>query len=153
MAVVERNQAAYRALCTDLQNNRYWGYDYREDASITGEIDDDTFYNDVKFDTEVGDSINFAIRLCEGGELIGEAILWNMTSNASCELGCRILPAYQGKGYGKVAFSAAAAFAETSLRLCVTARCDKRNTASRRMIEHSGFALVRQDKTHFYFER
>ena len=149
----EGDKAAYRALCTDLQNNRYWGYDYREDASITGEIDDDTFYNDVRFDTEVGDSINFAIRLCEDGELIGEAILWNFTSNASCELGCRILPAYQGKGYGKVAFSATADFAETSLRLCVMARCDKRNITSRRMIESSGFALVRQDKTYFYFER
>ena len=149
----EGDKAAYRALCTDIQNNRYWGYDYREDASLTGEIDDDTFYMDTQFDMQVGDSINFAVRLCGDGEMIGEAILWNFNSPGEAELGCRILPQYQGNGYGKAAFSAAAEFAESALKLTVFARCAPQNTPSLHMIESSGFTVQRETEEYLYFAR
>lgn len=149
----ETDKQAYYILNTDIENNRYWGYDYREDASLTGSIDENSFYDSAIFDMRVGDSVNFAIRLTSAGEMIGEAILWNFTSNSSCELGCRILPDHQEKGYGKAAFSAAATFAEQTLGLSVVARCDKQNTASRHMIEDAGFTLARQNETYFYFER
>ncbi|MBQ7172649.1 MAG: GNAT family N-acetyltransferase [Clostridia bacterium] len=149
----ETDKQVYYILNTDIENNRYWGYDYREDASLTGSIDENTFYDSAVFDMQVGDSINFAIRLAPAGEMIGEAILWNFTFNGTCELGCRILPAYQGRGYGKAAFSAAATFAEQTLGLSVIARCDKQNTASRHMIEDAGFSLTRQDESYFYFDR
>ena len=149
----ETDKQAYYLLNTDIENNRYWGYDYRADASLTGEIDENTFYDSTHFDMQVGDSFNFAIRLAPDGEMIGEAILWNFTSNGSCELGCRILPAYQGRGYGKAAFSAAATFAVNTLKLFVVARCDKQNTASRHMIEDAGFSFCYEDERCFYFER
>ena len=39
---------AYLSLNTDVENNRWWGYDYREDVSITGPVDEDTFYDSVQ---------------------------------------------------------------------------------------------------------
>ena len=145
------DKQTYLALNTDLQNNRYWGYDYREDVSLTGPIDEDTFYNAVVFDMQAGDSVNFAVRLEESGEMIGETILWNFTFDGSAELGCRILPQYQNKGYGKAAFGAAAEFATDTLRVKVNARCDKRNTSSCRMIAASGFLPAGEDDVFYYF--
>ena len=147
----ESDKKAYYDLNTDIQNNLYWGYDYREDVSITGQIDEDTFYNATMFDMQVGDSINFAVRLCKSGEMIGEAILWNFTSDGFAELGCRILPEHQKKGYGKAAFGAAADFAARFLHLKVTARCDKRNEASSRMITENGFSPLSEDDFFYYF--
>lgn len=147
----ETDKQAYFLLNTNIENNRYWGYDYREDVSLTGQIDENVFYDSANFDMQAGDSVNFAIRLSENGEMIGEAILWNFSFDDSAELGCRILPQYQGNGYGKVAFKAAADFAARSLHLQVSARCDKRNTASYRMIAASGFSPVREDEAFYYF--
>ena len=149
----ETDKKEYRALNTDVQNNLYWGYDYREDASITGPIDEDTFYNEAMFDMRVGDSVNFAIRLNPQGEMIGEAILWNFTSDRYAELGCRIFPHYHGLGYGKTAFRAVADFAERTLRVNVYARCLNENVPSRRMIEASGFQPCCADGNYQYFSR
>ena len=149
----ETDKAAYLALNMNVQNNRYWGYDYREDVSITGRIDEDTFFDSTMFDVAVGDSVNFAIRLTPDGNMIGEVILWNFTSDREAELGCRILPQYQGSGFGKAAFGAAADFAEKTLGVMVYARCFHENTASRRMIEANGFEPWYETETHRYFKR
>ena len=135
----ERDKQAYLKLNTDIENNRYWGYDYRDDVSITGAPDENTFYDSVMYDMRSGDSINFAVRLSEEGAMIGEAILWNFTFDGTAELGCRILPEYQGNGYGKAAFKAAAEFASFDLDLKVWARCFRENTPSYRMIVANGF--------------
>ncbi len=149
----EADKPAYLTLNTDVRSNLYWGYDYREDVSITGPIDENTFYDMAQFDMRAGDSINFAVRQSEAGDMIGEAILWNFTSDNTAELGCRLLPAYRGRGYGKAAFGAAADFAARVLGLSVTARCYKKNAASRRMIEANGFSLLREDDAFYYFKK
>lgn len=149
----ETDKKEYCALNTDVRNNRYWGYDYREDANITGPIDEDTFYNAAMFDMRVGDSINFAIRLNSHGEMIGEAILWNFTFDHYAELGCRIFPQYHGFGYGKTAFRAVADFAEKALRVKVYARCFRENIPSCRMIAASGFEPCCVNGTYQYFSR
>ena len=149
----ETDKKEYRALNTDVQNNVYWGYDYREDVNITGPIDDETFYSETNFDMRVGDSINFAIRLNAQGEMIGEAILWNFTSDRYAELGCRIFPRYQGQGYGKAAFRAAADFAEKDLHVKVYARSLFENVPSCRMIAASGFEKCCVEGPYQYFSR
>lgn len=148
----ERDRAAYLALNIDVDNNRYWGYDYREDVWLPDPIDEDTFFGAALRDMQSGESVNLAVRLEESGEMIGEAIAWNFTADTA-ELGCRLFPAYQGKGYGKAAFAALTAFVERTLRARATAKCYKPNAASRRMIEGAGFVFVREDDTFFYFER
>ena len=149
----ESDRHAYFLLNTDIENNRWWGYDYREDPSLPDPANENAFYDSVLYDMQAGDSVNFAVRLSEDGEMIGEAILWNFTSDGSAELGCRIMPACQGKGYGKAAFGAAADFAERFLQVRVFARCFRENRASRRMITANGFSPVREDRDSIYFER
>lgn len=149
----EQDKPAYLRLNTDVENNRDWGYDYREDVSITGPVDENTFFDSVLYDMAAGDSVNFAVRTAENGQMIGETILWNFTSDGRAELGCRILPEYQGRGLGRAAFGAAAAFASDTLHVQVWARCFRRNLASRRMITANGFTLQREDAEFFYFEK
>ena len=148
----ESDKEAYLAINTDIENNRYWGYDYREDMSIVGPVDENTFFDSVKYDMAVGDSINFAIRIDEDGEMIGEGILWNFTDDGTAEVGCRILPCYHGNGYGKKAFGILCSFAET-LGLRPWARCHIQNESSHRMILSNHFHMVRQDDGFYYFER
>lgn len=149
----ESDKRAYLLMNTDVENNRWWGYDYREDVGITGKIDEDTFYDFTAFDMRAGDSINFAVRLTSDGEMIGEVILWNFNANGEAELGCRILPRFQGRGYGRAAFRAAADFAENTLGLKVYARCAHENIASRKMIESAGFEPWYETEDHRYFKR
>ena len=82
----ESDRHAYFLLNTDIENNRWWGYDYSEDPSLPDPADENTFYDSVLYDMQAGDSVNFAVRLSEDGEMIGEAILWNFTSDGSAEL-------------------------------------------------------------------
>lgn len=147
----ECDKPAYQKLNTDVENNRYWGYDYREDVNISGPVDESTFFDSVMYDMTAGDSINFAIRLKNDGEMIGEAILWNFTSDGTAELGCRILPKYQGNGYGKAAFGEVADFAARVLNMKVWARCYRENTPSFHMITAQGFMPLCEDEEFIYF--
>lgn len=151
-AITEADKANYLALCTDDDNNKYWGYDYREDEGITSAIDENTFYDIVAFDRAVGDSINFAVRDKDTGELIGETITYNATVNGKAETGCRIAKAFSGKGRGEEAFGLTADFAQ-SLSLTPTAKCYKQNEPSKKMIIACGFKFIREDETFYYFSR
>ncbi len=147
----ETDKQAYLKLNTDIENNRYWGYDYREDISITGPVDENTFYDMTALDEQAGDSVNFAVRISEEGEMIGEVIFWNFTLKGTIELGCRLLPEYQGKGYGKAAFGAALSLALSISDNDVVARCYLENLPSYRMITDNGFVLQKKDEEYYYF--
>ena len=149
----DTDKEAYLALNTDIDNNRYWGYDYREDEEIIGKIDENTFYDFTLLDMRAGDSINFAVRESEAGKMIGEALLWNFTADGTAEIGCRISPEYQGKGYGGAAFKALADFAQNTLNTNVAARCFKENNASYKMIVSAAFSLSGEDDKYCYFRR
>ena len=148
----ESDKKAYLAISTDIENNRYWGYDYREDEYFPETIDENTFYDFAVTDMRAGDSINFAVRTSPDGDMIGEAILWNFTAD-SAEAGCRIMPGHQGKGYGGKAFRALTDFAEKTLKLRVWARCYIENTPSYRMITSSGYEQSHRDSEFCYFSR
>ena len=152
-AIREGDRDAYLCLNTDIENNRLWGYDYREDWTITGPLTPDTFYDSVRFDMAVGDSVNFAVRKRGSEEMIGEAILWKFTENGRCEVGCRLLPEYQGRGLGNAAFAAAARFARQQLGLSLLARCFRENERSRRMILAAGFRETGADEKMYYFAK
>lgn len=149
----ERDKAAYLLLNTDVQNNIFWGYDYRQDPSITLPVDENTFYDSMLADMKAGESINFAVREKSDGELVGECILWNFSdSSTRAELGCRIRPEYHKKGYGRAAFGAVADYAKNVLGLKVWARCHIPNVSSQKMILSNGFVHTKTDDTYHYFE-
>ena len=151
--ITESDKKDYRALCTDKENNRLWGYDYETDASITGEIDDDTFYDIVKFDRSIGEGISFAIReKTVDNRLIGEVIVYNFTYLQGAEAGVRIAKEYQGKGYGKRAYKLACEWAANVLKVNLKAKCYKENERSKETMLHCGFVLSSSDDEFFYFE-
>ena len=152
-AMRETDKDAYLALNTDIENNRLWGYDYREDLMLTGPVNGDLFYESVQYDMAAGDSVNFAVRLSEDGEMIGEGILWQFASDGTAEIGLRLMPQYHGKGYGRTAFGAIADFAERELGLKCLARCFLENTPSYHMITESGFRVTGEDDRFYYFSR
>ncbi len=149
----ETDKKNYYLLSIDEKNNLLWGYDYKKDYALPDPPDEDSFYESVLYDMRAGDSVNFAVRLSPEGEMIGEGIVWNFTSGGHAEIGCRLFPSYQGRGYGKTAFGLLANFAEKTLKTKVRAKCDPRNAASIGMIEANGFTRVADKDGLFCFER
>ena len=150
--IEDRDKQNYLALCTDEELNKLWGYDYKQDESITSDIDENTFFDMQAYDDSVGFSINLAIRERLDGELLGEIIIYNSTYNGDVELGCRVAKAHQGKGLGKKALALAAKYAE-SLNLKPHAKCFKQNVASKKIILANGFTLCKEDEEFYHFIR
>ncbi len=150
--IEDSDKQNYLALCTDEELNKLWGYDYKQDESITSDIDENTFFDMQAYDNSVGFSINLAIREKLLGELLGEIIIYNSTYNGDVELGCRIAKAHHGKGLGKKALALAAKYAE-SLNLKPHAKCFKQNVASKKIILANGFTLCKEDEEFYHFIR
>ena len=83
----------YARICLDVQNNRYWGYDFREDEP---NADADFFMNTVRTERALGTAISFAA-ICDGA-FVGEATLYAFDCRGGAEMAIRILPEHQGKG-------------------------------------------------------
>lgn len=145
----EEDQADYAALCMDDTNNRWWGYDYRED--LHGELTDRYFLEVAWQDFMFRRGVNFAVRL--DGKCIGEVVLYNLDWRGGAEMGARIAAAYAGHGYGVEAFTAVAEWALYQLHLeRVTCKCYKENTASCKMIA-SCMRKTGEDDKFYYFEK
>lgn len=150
--IEEGDKQNYLALCTDEELNKLWGYDYKQDESITSNVDENTFFDMQAYDNSVGFSINLAIRERLDGELLGEIIIYNSTYNGDVELGCRVAKAHQGKGLGKKALALAIKYAE-SLNLKPHAKCFKQNEGSKKIILANGFTLYKEDDEFYHFIR
>ena len=132
-----------------LGNNRLWGYDWHKDYD--GSPMEEYFLSVAREDFRLRRCVNFAVRL--GEDFIGEAVLYNPDWQGGMELGCRIAPAYAGRGYGTEAFAAAADWALYGLGLArVVAKCFKENGPSYKMLS-SCMRETGQDETYFYFEK
>ena len=83
----------YARICLDAENNKYWGYDFREDEP---DADAEYFMNVAKNERAIGTAISFAV-LC-GGAFVGEAALYAFDCRGGAEMAIRILPEYQGRG-------------------------------------------------------
>lgn len=143
---------AYTALATDDENNRLWGYDYRDD--LQGEKADAThFWKMLSADRESAQEFSFAVREKQSGKVVGELVARNFDGAFGCEIGARIARDFQGKGYGKEAFGAFAnqLFALGIYRL--SAKAYKQNCPSQKMIEQSGFTKVDEDDEFVYYQR
>ena len=125
---------AYNRLCLDDRRNALWGYDYRSDCK--GTPTRDYFYRTAMLDFSRRTVLNFAIRL--DGALIGEAVLYRFDGRGNAELGVRILPEYDGHGYGREAYDAIGSYAIYGLGLRrLYGRCHRDNVASEKMLAAS----------------
>ncbi len=150
--IAENDKTAYRELCTDTDNNKYWGYDYETDPEITGAIDDDTFFDMVVFDRSVGDGISLAIRNEDiNSEMIGEVIVYNFTYNKTAEFGIRLMPSEQGKGVAQNAAKLMLDWAENILGVRLRAKCYKENEKSKNLLLSCGFDEINEDSEFYFF--
>ncbi len=146
----EEDRPLYNQLCLDDERNRWWGYDYRDD--LGGELTEDYFLRVAREDFRSRLAVNFAVRLPDGS-FVGEAVLYRFDYRGGAELGCRILPAYAGNGYGAEAFRRAAEWSLYTLGLYrLTAKCYHENLASRKMLG-SCMRQIGEDETFLWFEK
>ena len=144
----ERDLPAYNALCLDDERNRWWGYDYRQDLS--GPWTETFFLDTARRDFAKRTVLNFAV--CLDDALIGEALIYHFDHKGGAELGCRILPAYAGQGFGMEAFAALKDWSLYRLGLTLArAKCYRENEPSRRMLENC-MRKSGEDETFLYFE-
>ncbi len=142
--ITQHDTDEYNKLCLDIERNKYWGYDYRTDCS---EPERDYFYNDQKNDFDNRMTMCLAIRL--NGIMIGEVILHDFDYKGSCEIGIRILPKYNGCGYGREALKTVIDYALYGIGLdSVRAKCFKENRPSSNMLS----IVMRQVDTDEVFE-
>lgn len=145
----DEDMEEYNRLCLDDGRNRWWGYDYRDD--LAGELTEDYFLNVVREDFKSKLAVNFAVRL--DGRFIGEVVLYRFDFKGGAELGCRILPEYDGNGYGAEAYRRAAEWCIYSLGLYrLRGKCYRENKASQKMLEGC-MRPAGEDETFFYFEK
>ncbi len=147
--LTEADNEVYQTLCLDDERNRWWGYDYRKD--LQGELTEHYFLDVARQDFAARRAINFAVR--REGQCIGEAVLYDFDWRGGAELGCRIIPACAGNGYGAEAFAAVAEWALYRLGLTrVVAKCYKENVASYKMLA-ACMRKTGEDDVFYYFEK
>ena len=89
----DEDKESYARICLDAENNKYWGYDFREDEP---DADADFFMSMAKNERDMGTAISFAA--LHGGDFFGEVALYAFDCRGGAEMAIRILPEYQGKG-------------------------------------------------------
>ena len=85
----------YAALCRDDENNKYWGYDVKEDNAL----DTDAYFLEVAR-SEFGRGVALTLGAYYEGTLIGEGTLYAFDYAGGASVAVRILPEYHGRGLG-----------------------------------------------------
>lgn len=94
----------YAELCRSELVNKYWGYDYKEDAA-----DADGAYFLRVCESELARGVAVALAVREGGAdspMLGEAVIFDFDYRGGAKLAVRLLPDHWGRGVGTRAFGA-----------------------------------------------
>jgi len=135
-------------LYTNDENNKYWGYDYKEDAPQT--VSADYFIDFIKEMKETKEEYSVAIRY--NSRFAGEGVFHNFDYFGNVELGIRLLPEFQGQGLATDAVIAMKNFAENTLGAkAAKMKCMHENRKSAEMIKKSGFTEESRDEKFIYF--
>ncbi len=130
----------------DAELNKYWGYDYLSDV---GDIPDGYFLEIAEREFYMGTTLTLAVRAL--GEYVGEALLYGFDLSGGAEIGVRILPEHQGRGYGGGAIDALRTLAESIGLSRLVGRAYAENEPSVRMMGRR-FEEIRRDGDRVYFE-
>ena len=96
--IKEKDICSYAKLCKDELVNKFWGYD----AAADNPEGDDRFYIEVaRREFELSQAITLGVFL--DGTLIGEGVIYAFDYTGSASVGVRLLPEYQGRGFGSEA--------------------------------------------------
>ena len=121
----------YAELCKDENVNKYWGYDYKEDAP---DPSDEYFYENAA--AEFSHGVAFSVAVSSGGEFIGECTLYAFDGLGGCEFSIRLLQKFHGNGLGSAATELIFDLAR-EIGLCrLRAKVSDKNLASVAMLSH-----------------
>lgn len=150
--VADGDAERYARLASDVERNRYWGYDYRNDWKKRSPPEDKWFLEGEREDFSRRREMPLGIY--DGTMFVGEVTLHRFGYAADAEIGVRLLPEAEGKGYASEAVRAYTEYGFSKLNLeRVEAKCFRENERSRRMLLSSGLCADGEDGTYFYFYR
>lgn len=87
-------------LARDKELNKYWGYDYSADMPDAEGVD---FLRVAEGELERGAALSLAVRCRDS--FIGEAVIYAPDLRGGAECALRLLPEYQGRGFGRISLS------------------------------------------------
>lgn len=151
-AVTDKEVHDFGRLARDVHRNRFWGWDWRTAWKEEGDPRDAWFLENTRRDFAAHHEISLGLFAEEG--FVGEGVFHNFTYSNTVEIGIRLLPEAEKKGYASEAVRAMADYA-----LCywglekATAKCFRDNLSSKAVLERGGLRQSGEDKTFFYFAR
>ncbi len=148
-AVEDADIDTYAVLASDVVRNRFWGYDWREDCPE--ETPAPSYFLELaREDFRNKEEVPLGIYAAEG--LVGEAVLHRFGYRGEVEIGVRLLPSAEGKGYAQEAVRALAQYAFFKLEIeRAEAKCFHGNEKSAKMLRAAGFVPCGEDATYHYF--
>ena len=149
--VRDEDAEVYARLAGDVERNRFWGYDWREDApSAAPQAGWFLAFARNLF----RDKMELPLGIYVDGALAGEAVLHRFGYHAEAEVGVRLLPEAEGKGYAAEAVRALCAYAFEKLELeRVEAKHFRENARSGRSLLLAGMRRRGEDATFVYYEK
>lgn len=146
--LTEEDASSYARLCRDENVNKYWGYDYREDAGV--DVCDGYFVSEAHSEMARGVALTLAARV--GETFVGDAVIYAFDNSGSAEIGFRLLPEWQGRGFGRALLSATVDYAEQIGLISITARVMSENVRSARLLS-SEFGTAEEKDGRYTFRK
>ena len=148
--IPDEDAAAFARLASDDALNRYWGYDWRENAPAR--VTDKWFLQDIRKDFKNKNELPLGVYFED--KLAGEVVLHNFGYRGEAEIGMRILPEWQGRGFAREALIGLAEYGFIKLGLdVIEAKCFKENVTSAYTLRSAGMRPCGEDDTYFYFRK
>ena len=150
-AVREEDIPVYARLAGDVERNAFWGYDWREDAPSAAPAER-YFYDFAR--SLFREKMELPLGIYADGKLAGEAVLHRFGYAAQAEIGVRLLPEAEGRGYAAEAVAALCRYAFSALGLeRVEAKHMRANERSGRSLLLAGMRRTGEDEGFLYYEK
>lgn len=146
--IVEKEEVPeYALLAKDEANNRYWGYDYRQDLPFQKEATPEYFWEELQEDLKTKKFISFSLISKKDHRFLGEVVLYHFTSLSGAEIGIRLAKEEQGKGYASEALPMFLSYAKNVLGLSyLEYESYRANLPSLQLAEKTGFRKLYEDE-------
>ncbi len=150
MPVKEEDGEAYRRLAGEIKRNEFWGYDYRVDYKGEGIPPAEWFLQGAKEDFHRRSEM--PVGIYAEGNLVGEVTLHRFGYRREVEIGVRLLPEWEGKGYARESVRLYAQYAFLKLGVeRVEAKCCRENIRSANALLGAGMREERGDEVYRRF--
>ncbi len=149
-AIGKKDIESFAKLAGDVELNAFWGYDYRLDAPKN--VNSTWFYTSTMEDFKKRMELPLAIYYKR--KLIGQVVLHKFDYQNQAEIGMRILPEWQGRGFAKESLLLLSHYAFFSLGIDrVKAKAYRENEVSIHTLQAIGMQKDGEDEQFIYFSK